>query len=597
MPSPESSSKRLCPDPSASALRVLLPFLRHVVRLKRRSFKRAQLARATARSRLISRFQAWARLLLLRNRISAVRSARRARVRQYLARFHRGIRPLLHSFVSVTVQPFEFMLTSAHSGSVVTELRPSYHGHAYVTDPQGRIHQQMTEVTVDVPKACLLGLAQDEMIWLGGAPTRLRNALAHPLFQQPPVRELLELFQSPLSAIRIVDVIDLHPPTHYDPLQVVNYASARPEHLYHPHATAWTREGATTLEDWLQPGPAAPALGLASNACGYDIILHLYKAAIEALQRPDARRPDHKSGRFHDCVMTYQGLHTFIRGSETFDPTNLGLTLPAFRRFFVKMRLQLTVIDATGAPIPEACHVPSAQNRLLNPWHVRVVHRDNHLYLLNHGLNSLAQARNAMLSTPIPSEKLQVESGECIDAPTAHYHIRGAPDPVEFISRLDDLVGLDIKKAAGAASRLRVVCPMDPTVALRELLLRGNASPGLTFREGKILALKLRINGCDVSLSPPDSVPNDRTMMLHAKPQFELYRALEAQLYASVINCQTLSSYSDVVARTFRELPRAPLHYRTSHADPSMVDPVAAKASEVTGRALPPLTSEQDISK
>ena len=59
----------------------------------------------------------------------------------------------------------------------------------------------------------------------------------------------------------------------------------------------------TALDDWLQPGQATSALSLASNACGYDIILHLYKAAIEALQRPDARRPDHKSGRFRDCVL------------------------------------------------------------------------------------------------------------------------------------------------------------------------------------------------------------------------------------------------------------------------------------------------------
>ena len=131
-------------------------------------------------------------------------------------------------------------------------------------------------------------------------PTARVDILDHPLFQH--FRDLLEHFRSPLSAIRIVDVIDLPPPAHYDPLQVVNYASARPEHLYHPHASAWTREGATTLEDWLQSGPTASALSLASNACGYDIILHLYKAAIEALQRPDARRPDHKSGRFRDCV-------------------------------------------------------------------------------------------------------------------------------------------------------------------------------------------------------------------------------------------------------------------------------------------------------
>jgi len=255
--------------------------------------------------------------------------------------------------------------------------------------------------------------------------------------------------------------------------------------------------------------------------------------------------------------MSYQGLWRFFHGDAPFDAERMGLTLPQFRTFFEHLSLELTVVDGTGASILDACYTPQRTNRKLNPRHVWVAHHDEHLFHLNSGLKSLSQLPRSLLTAPIGALKeLEHEEGP----PSAHFYIPRANVPVTFIERLDDLITLDL---SGPAEVVRVACPVEMSVALYELVTRCSYLPGITMRAGAIATLKLRLNNKTIYLSPPDCVPNDRTVMLESKEEFELYRAMDAQLAGALMMREGMSSYSKDVGRCFRELPRSPLSFST----------------------------------
>jgi hypothetical protein len=155
-----------------------------------------------------------------------------------------------------------------------------------------------------------------------------------------------------------------------------------------------------TLDTWLlRPVPAAAKCDVSgredlavANSCGYDILLHLYKTPIEALQQPAKRRGDHRGGRYKGIDMTLQGLYSFFNPGVPFDASQLGLTLPQFKMFFERLNLQLTVLDVAGAEVIKASFQPTHQNRKISPWHVWVLHHDGHLFLLNAGLHAAKMA-------------------------------------------------------------------------------------------------------------------------------------------------------------------------------------------------------------
>jgi len=214
-------------------------------------------------------------------------------------------------------------------------------------------------------------------------------------------------------------------------------------------------------------------------------------------------------------------------------------------------------VDGTGASILDACYTPQRTNRKLNPRHVWVAHHDEHLFHLNSGLKSLSQLPRSLLTAPIDALKeLEHEEGP----PSAHFYIPRANVPVTFIERLDDLMSLDF---SGPEQVMRVACPLEMPLALYQLVTRCSYLPGVRMHGGKISALKLRLHNKDVYLSAPDCVPNDRTVMLETKAEFDLYHRLDKQLAASLMSYEGKSAYSKDVGKCFRELLRSPLCFAT----------------------------------
>jgi hypothetical protein len=254
---------------------------------------------------------------------------------------------------------------------------------------EGMTCQQLREITVEVPLdliSMLPGLYWNhEHSNVVDSP---RIDWNWPLLGVPLVQEALSVFHSPLSALGVVDVIEIPLAKPFDALAVQNFDSARAGHLFHAHTSARTAASLcsptelaqasgrpappNTLDGWLMPvlfsktpSEASSLSGredlASSNACGYDILLHLFKQPLEALQKPRGKRrqQDHKGGRYKDIQMTLKGLWAFFHGQKVFDPAQLGLTLPEFRTFFVRLGLQLTVLNiAVGSAGPRAGQPP-----------------------------------------------------------------------------------------------------------------------------------------------------------------------------------------------------------------------------------------------
>ena len=456
--------------------------------------------------------------------------------------------------VSITVQPFAYMRSKGDDGPVM-QLRANYRGHKYMQDRKGRYHQQLSEKTFNAPMVATFGLQDSVVMWL-------QSEEGSPVFHQDllvadRLSSILDVLSSSITAVRFTEITEVHPHAAYNALQVVNHGTKRgTTFAYSKYASATPRPAAATLDDWLQPPASASDVCLV-DACAYDLLLRVYKAPIEALQRPDSSRRDHKGGRYQDLSMTYEGLWTFFHGDRPFDPTQMGLTVLQFRTFFERMSLQLTVVDITGASILEACHTPERQNRKLNPHHVWVLLHDEHLLQLTSGLNSLSKLPRSVLSGPLSALSEVVHAD---NKPSAHFYIPRKDAQVTFIERLDDLMGLDF---SGPEQVMRVACPLEMPLALYQLVTRCSYLPGVRMHGGKISALKLRLHNKDVYLSAPDCVPNDRTVMLETKAEFDLYHRLDKQLAASLMSCEGKSAYSKDVGKCFRELLRSPLCFGT----------------------------------
>ena len=619
--------------------------------------------------------------------------------------------------VSVTLQPYEFMIRGS---GFCTELPLGHRGVRFVRDSEGRYHQQLSEITVEVPLALISMLPG--LYWNHEHSNVVDSPRINwnwPLLGAPLVQDALGVFHSPLSALGVVDVIEIPLAKPFDALAVQNFDSAHAGHLFHAHTSARTAASLrlepselaqasgrpapqNTLDAWLMPvyfsGAPADTSGMSgrqdlasSNACGYDILLHLFKQPLEALQKPRGKRrqQDHKGGRYKDLQMTLKGLWAFFHGQKDFDPALLGLTLPEFRTFFVHLGLQLTVLDIAGQPISDACYEPVSANKKISPRHVWVVHHNNHLYLLTHGLDSLKikaatlqPALAAALQTRL--QPLGDHDGVQVPALTAHCYVphaepifvdaghsgdddadtnddtvagveakntnveadadlmnssteaevriaaptgSGSGDtpavstklapgarPEVFVGDLDGLARINL----GAFKRkyLRVICPVDMVAALRQLLVQCHYEPAVIMRGHKIVALKLRVDGVEITLAPPDAAPMDRTVMLQTPAEHTLYCSLERRLVHALMRPETLSSYHPDVAAAFRTMARAPLVYGTGYCGPGLFEPeLVAAHGLITGAcassasipsaglgaaAFPgvaPATSEHDISK
>jgi len=343
--------------------------------------------------------------------------------------------------VSLTVHSYMFMWRKG-TKEPVTEVPPAFRGNRdlLVRDPDGRYHQQLREFVDSVPLNVFLasGMKEGTVYW-NHEHASIEYEPAIPwsarLFASGPLHEFasLDMHKSAMTALRISEARVLPPDEGYDALAVANYASGRNVAVYNKYMTAQGGRGAPMdvwlglpprptaaskqqpqqqpprgpvqggLDGWLVPAASSAASAgpmqldhgredlLATNACCYDIVISTYKRRFDDLQRPNPQAKDHKGGRKKDVDMSIEGLHAVFKPGAAFDPSNLGLTLLEFRRFFEKHGLTLVVLDIAGQRIEEACYKPEWRNKKLWPSTVWVLQHNGHLYQLNSRLKAAEQ--------------------------------------------------------------------------------------------------------------------------------------------------------------------------------------------------------------
>ena len=169
--------------------------------------------------------------------------------------------------VSITLQPYEFLIRGS---GFCTELPLGHRGVRFVRDSEGRYHQQLREITVEVPLdliSMLPGLYWNhEHSNVVDSP---RIDWNWPLLGVPIVQEALSVFHSPLSALGVVDVIEIPLAKPFDALVVQNFDSARAGHLFHAHTSARTAASLCSPTELAQAsGPCTSKhFGWLADAC------------------------------------------------------------------------------------------------------------------------------------------------------------------------------------------------------------------------------------------------------------------------------------------------------------------------------------------
>ena len=177
----------------------------------------------------------------------------RARMRRLLIKLARRVRGDRGKLVSVALQPFVFML-SRDTGEFVTELSSTHRGQAWIQDSAGRYHQQLSDFMLELPKLAMFGIAENVVYWNHEHP----DVFDYPVmerwmhFRDPRVEDAINIFKSPLSGLRIVD-IEVQERSYYEALDVENFASGGVAFVFNKYAGATSRAGARTLDKWLQP--------------------------------------------------------------------------------------------------------------------------------------------------------------------------------------------------------------------------------------------------------------------------------------------------------------------------------------------------------
>jgi hypothetical protein len=152
-----------------------------------------------------------------------------------------------------------------------------------------------------------------------------------------------------------------------------------------------------------------------------------------------------------------------------------------------------------------------------------------------------------------------VDDEEAAKLPSQSYFIGKDDVPVLFIEALEDLPALNIKVVKrtkdGAEvlnkdgvpvlhERVRVACPCSMWLVLSELLIKCKYEPKVSLAGGSIMSLTLKIDGVHVSISPPDSPPDDKVPYIPTEELFRLYTKHDLGLKQVLRNKETISTYS-----------------------------------------------------
>ena len=503
--------------------------------------------------------------------------------------------------ITVSITVFREMLDA--DGNPGTAAKMSKRGDrlmAHATDSRNFYHQEIKNLKYAVPASAVEPYLPIGQVWWFHDPSEAtfinpvsRILAGDPLLANASFEAMLGAlggggYEAELSGFKIDKVVSHEPsnPAGYNSMTTKLKSDLQ---LFCPHITSFANPAASSLEEWLKSDAewlAEQGVALEggdgevddrkrlSNACCYDIIIDTMGKAFSRLKEgPPSER------RHVDVVIdrlkrraSYKWLYAFFHGSEKeFDPSDMGLTLDLFRKFFEAFKLNLVVMDVAGRVNREASYFPEKTDENgLTPVTIFVLQHNKHLFLINQNLNMLYQARtnaNSLINQPLRTENPDLDPEQEARPPSSGFPLTKERLPDFFVEKMDDLVKLNFKVVKSVSKggketyyeRVRVAIPGNLWLILSELVMRCRYEPKVRMDGGSIATLELKIDGVLVVISNPDNPKNKGIPFIPTEAIFMAYRKCDQMLADLLRNKRTLSTWSPSVLMALKALDCSPM--------------------------------------
>lgn len=483
---------------------------------------------------------------------------------------------------------------------------------AHVVDPDGEYHREINEMVINTTEGALAPwLPAGRVWWFHGA--HFPDHVSIDTIKEAPISKAansrrgggsslnvaVDTFSSRLSALSFRNVVYHEEAPAHDVLTLQNHGT--PRGVYSPVLDVGVNPAAQRLEEWLlldydpakdeyvNKRPGAVAMP-SDTGCVYDFIISTYAPSFATLRAK--KDESHPYGRHHEVEMTPRWLyeHVFHPG-KPYDEGNLGLSLGDTKKFFIKFRLSLFVLDVTGRLVLEACYEPEhpqANNgNAIRPLSAYMVVHNEHVYPVNaemkKRLTALMVDANSFIWSPLKVGEALNEEDAVVAAPSSRFNVNGDNAPLFFLPNIDAIAGfnlhvqkttvdgaLRVNKAGEPIyhDRLRVAVPASMAVVLKEFYDRAKYQPKVSLNSlGAIQSLTLKVDGVKVCVSSPNYLvpepsPDDATPSLPTKEIFLEYCEHDKAFRNALRNSETLSCYSPSLAKAFEPTQHGSQHYR-----------------------------------
>lgn len=281
------------------------------------------------------------------------------------------------------------------------------------------------------------------------------------------------------------------------------------------------------------------------DGCGVMIIQNLYTESFEKMISKRKYSKEHE--------LSLERILSICRGDT--NTADLSLTLGEFKKFFEKYNLKLTVMDIQGQELVEFSYYPAKENKDLAPRHVFVLQHDNHLYLINHNVQGIARS---VIPTDVDIDESSADNELSVNN---RYYIRDTKTQrYLWLNNISELFALNMKETEQVHDgQLLIICPCDLDFLLQQLIAVAGYQPRISFSQGCITGVYMRIDGIEVCVRKPCDDVQQADKQLFDEAEFQKYNEWNDKLYNSLINVNNKSTYNPQVFALLRQFRRSPL--------------------------------------
>ena len=272
------------------------------------------------------------------------------------------------------------------------------------------------------------------------------------------------------------------------------------------------------------------------DSCVYTTVIDAYRQSfIKAKQQ----------GRYVNVDLTYEYLWNLIHPDVQFDKdAAMKESIENLSVFFKKYSLKLVCLDRFYKVIYK--YIPEKVNKKINPRVLYLLIHNNHCYRLNHNLKSLEQMVHNM-STEEKDEKL-----------TRKFMFASSPTDFTFLDDINKL-NLIALRENDEKKVITVYYNASLKALLQFFLFEAKYIPTISYSAGQISQIIVQVHDVMVKIINPGKSDYESDVYFENEKYFQKYSDLERELYQSLLNKNTISTYNREFLETLNKYPRSPL--------------------------------------